>query len=141
MNLTRGEGGKCPCPICYVPKNEQQDLDKTHELRTTKGTQAIYNMAMAAPTRKAREAILKPKGIRMIKVYVLLFLAGFSVLNINFRMRFGRFNFLILMLQRRSTICTITLMARVANIFCRNLNATSKPLEVQRWTRLMNSEY
>ena len=71
MNLTHGKGGKSSCPICYVPKNEQQDLNKTHELHTIKETQTMYNMAMAAPTCKAREAILKPKDIRMIKVCTL----------------------------------------------------------------------
>ena len=72
MNLTCGEGSKFPCLICYVPRNEQQELDKTHELHTTKKTQATYDMAIAAPMHKAHEAILKPKGIKMIEVCALL---------------------------------------------------------------------
>ena len=72
MNLTHGKGGKCPCPIYYVPRNEQQELDKTHELCMIKKTQATYDMAIAAPMFKACEAILKPKGIRIIEQCVLL---------------------------------------------------------------------
>lgn len=68
MNLTRGEGGKCPCPVCYVPREEQSDLTKTYEPRTAEDTQQIYRLASTQVTHAAREEILKSKGIRMLEV-------------------------------------------------------------------------
>lgn len=70
MNLTRGEGGKCPCPVCLVPRDEQSDLTKTHEPRTAKETQEIYLLASAQTSQVAREDILKPKGMRMLEVII-----------------------------------------------------------------------
>lgn len=68
MNLTRGEKGKCPCPYCYVPHNEQSDLTKTHEPRTAEDTQRTYELASIQSTQAAQEEILKSKGMRMLKV-------------------------------------------------------------------------
>jgi hypothetical protein len=72
MNLTRGEGGKCPCPVCYVPHDEQSDLTKTHKPRTAVETEQIYRLASSQTTQVARENLLKSKGMRMLEVIILL---------------------------------------------------------------------
>ena len=68
MNLTCSEGGKCPCPICYVPKSEQADLTKIHKLHIVIESQEIYHQALAQKTKAARKELLKLVGLRMIKV-------------------------------------------------------------------------
>ena len=68
MNLTRGVNGKCPCPICFVPQEEQADLTKTHESRMAAKTQDIYHQAEAVLTLAEGEEILKEKSAVMIKV-------------------------------------------------------------------------
>jgi hypothetical protein len=70
MNLTRGEGGKFPCPTCYVPQNEQSDLTKTHKPRTALDTQQIYQLAFKQTTLAAREELLKSRGMRLLEVSI-----------------------------------------------------------------------
>jgi hypothetical protein len=67
MALIRGANGKCPCPICLVPKDEQHDLGKTFRERTAFDTQTIVEHAMNLPRERA-ESHLKKNGLRPIRV-------------------------------------------------------------------------
>jgi hypothetical protein len=63
MNLTHGQNGNCPCPVFYVPQNEQSDLTRTHEPRTAEDAQQVYQLASIQSTQAAQEEILKSKGM------------------------------------------------------------------------------
>ena len=71
MNLTRGANGLFPCPICYVPKNEQSDLQKAHPPRCTEESQKSYLDVMAQP-KTAGEALLKSKGLCSVEVRLII---------------------------------------------------------------------
>jgi hypothetical protein len=68
MALIRGAQGKFPCPICFIPKDEQSDLTQVYDLRTAKDTQKTLKAADALEHGTAKEALLKSKGLRYIKV-------------------------------------------------------------------------
>lgn len=69
MALIRGEKGLYPCPFCLVPKDEQADLTKTHELRTAEHTQEVFN-AGSELTAAEHEDLLKSNGMRNVEVFV-----------------------------------------------------------------------
>ncbi|KAJ7111639.1 hypothetical protein C8R43DRAFT_1091525 [Mycena crocata] len=64
MALIRGLQGLYPCPICFVPWNEQSDLSTEHPLRTAKESEEILTTARAKNTAAEREEILKDHGLR-----------------------------------------------------------------------------
>ncbi|KAJ7862034.1 hypothetical protein B0H14DRAFT_2575682 [Mycena olivaceomarginata] len=66
MALIRGLQGMYPCPICFVPWNEQSDLSTEHPLRTGSGSQHIVEEARKQRTKEEREAHLKDHGLRDI---------------------------------------------------------------------------
>ena len=127
MNLTRGEKGNYPCPVCYVPKNEQSDLTKTHEPRTALDTQQIYRLASIQTTQAACEDLLKSRGLRMLEVIIPfdLYTQASDLMLTQPRMRSGPLNFLTRMLLLHLTICIIMRMAWVVNIFGQNFSDTS----------------
>ncbi|KAI0309431.1 hypothetical protein OF83DRAFT_1166855 [Amylostereum chailletii] len=50
MSLIDGFGGKLPCPICLVPKDQLSDLHTISELRTATESQAIVKHARELPS-------------------------------------------------------------------------------------------
>ncbi|KAJ7440438.1 hypothetical protein FB451DRAFT_1344109 [Mycena latifolia] len=67
MSLIRGLQGLYPCPICFVPWNEQSDLSSEHPRRTGKGSQEIVKDARTKDTAAEREEILKDNGLRNVE--------------------------------------------------------------------------
>ena len=67
MALIRGTNGKCPCPVCLVPKDEQHNLGKTFRERTAFQSQTVVEHAMNLPHETA-EKHLKKNGLRPIRV-------------------------------------------------------------------------
>ncbi|KAJ7687097.1 hypothetical protein B0H17DRAFT_1302090 [Mycena rosella] len=66
MALIRGLMGLYPCPICFVPWNEQSDLTTENPLRTGTESQEILKNARAQRLLREREEILKDHGLRDI---------------------------------------------------------------------------
>ncbi|KAK7059887.1 hypothetical protein R3P38DRAFT_3523832 [Favolaschia claudopus] len=64
MALIRGSGGLYPCPICFVPWNEQSNLSEKHPLRCADDTARIIEEARQMPTAKDKEEHLKQNGLR-----------------------------------------------------------------------------
>ncbi|KAJ7757236.1 hypothetical protein DFH07DRAFT_868144 [Mycena maculata] len=64
MALIRGLQGLYPCPICFVPWNEQSDLSAEHPLRTGSESQHIVEQARELRTAADREEHLKDHGLR-----------------------------------------------------------------------------
>jgi hypothetical protein len=71
MALIRGLQGLYPCPICFVPWNEQSDLSSEHPDRTGPESQRIVEEARSKVTAAEREEILKDNGLRDVDVRVL----------------------------------------------------------------------
>ncbi|KAJ7116962.1 hypothetical protein C8R44DRAFT_832414 [Mycena epipterygia] len=67
MALIRGLQGNYPCPICFVPWNEQSDLSTEHPLRTGKESEEILRNARAKRTLGEREDLLKDNGLRDVE--------------------------------------------------------------------------
>ncbi|THH17156.1 hypothetical protein EUX98_g9183 [Antrodiella citrinella] len=67
MALIRGIGGKCPCPICLVPKENLLDITLTYPLRSTETMKGTYEKAHSERLAAEREAILKEKGLRDVE--------------------------------------------------------------------------
>jgi hypothetical protein len=80
MALIRGSGGLCPCPICLIPKDKQSDLSISYTLRTAKDTQNVLKRADACNYDYEKQDLLKPLGLRYIKVESL----GLYYSNIDF---------------------------------------------------------
>lgn len=68
MALIRGLQGLYPCPMCFVPWNEQSDLSTVHPMRTGDGSQQILEEARAKRTAAEREEHLKDHGLREVEV-------------------------------------------------------------------------
>ncbi|KAJ7088189.1 hypothetical protein C8R44DRAFT_836122 [Mycena epipterygia] len=66
MTLIRGLQALYPCPICFVPWNEQSDLSTEHPLRTGAESQHILRDARAKRTVAEREKILQDHGLRNV---------------------------------------------------------------------------
>ena len=129
MNLTRGVGGKCPCPVCFVPQDEQSDLTKTHKPRTAIDTQQLCRLTSIQSTQAAREEILKSKGMRMLEVVIVLELHAtgrpVDLMLTQSRTLSGLLNFPTRMQLLHSTTCTIMRMESVVNTFGRNFSDMS----------------
>ncbi|KAJ7749592.1 hypothetical protein DFH07DRAFT_869219 [Mycena maculata] len=67
MALIRGLQGLYPCPICFVPWNEQSDLSMEHPLRTGEESEQILGNARAKRTLAEREEVLKDHGLRDVE--------------------------------------------------------------------------
>ncbi|KAJ7508184.1 hypothetical protein B0H11DRAFT_1848468 [Mycena galericulata] len=67
MALIRGLQGLYPCPICFVPWNEQSDLSTEHPKRTATASEKILGDARAERTAAAREEVLKDHGLRDVE--------------------------------------------------------------------------
>ncbi|KAJ7260762.1 hypothetical protein C8J57DRAFT_1072259 [Mycena rebaudengoi] len=64
MALIRGLQCLYPCPICFVPWNEQSDLATTHQVRTGLESKQILEEARDCETAGEREKLLKDNGLR-----------------------------------------------------------------------------
>ena len=80
MALIRGTNGKCPCPVCLVPKDEQHNLGKTFRERTAFQSQTVVEHAMNLP-RETAEKHLKKNGLRPIRVRQFINLLHLSISN------------------------------------------------------------
>ncbi|KAK7001923.1 hypothetical protein R3P38DRAFT_2540149 [Favolaschia claudopus] len=67
MTLIRGLQSLYPCPICFVPWNEQSDLSTEHPLRTAKDSKARLEEARACATLGEREELLKDYSLRDVE--------------------------------------------------------------------------
>ncbi|KAG0707969.1 hypothetical protein DFH29DRAFT_979579 [Suillus ampliporus] len=63
MLLIQGVRSLWPCPICLVPRDALSDASKRYPLRTSKGSQAIVNLAQTKHTLEEREKTLKEYGL------------------------------------------------------------------------------
>ncbi|KAJ6553880.1 hypothetical protein B0H10DRAFT_1848583, partial [Mycena sp. CBHHK59/15] len=63
MALIRGLQALYPCPMCFVPWNEQSDLSTKHLLRTAEDSQQKLEEARACQTAAEREEILKANSL------------------------------------------------------------------------------
>lgn len=68
MALIRGTNSKFPCPVCLVPDTQMRD-GSTHQPRTSKAMEQVYNEAAAMPSAEQREEHLKGYGLRNVKVH------------------------------------------------------------------------
>jgi hypothetical protein len=67
--LIRGVKGLCPCPICLVPADKLlEHAPEGYEHRTATQTKLIIDEANKAITNTAKEAVLKPYGLRDVPV-------------------------------------------------------------------------
>ncbi|KAJ7046207.1 hypothetical protein C8F04DRAFT_1322991, partial [Mycena alexandri] len=67
MALIRGLQGLYPCPVCFVPWNEQSDLLTEHPLRTGKESEEILEDARSKRTAAERDQHLKDHGLRNVE--------------------------------------------------------------------------
>ncbi|KAI0027107.1 hypothetical protein K488DRAFT_74803 [Vararia minispora EC-137] len=67
MALTRGSGGKFPCPICLVPASQQTDLLTRHPLRTAEQSQQVVKDARLKPTLEQRDQLLSDYGLHNVE--------------------------------------------------------------------------
>jgi hypothetical protein len=67
MALTRGNQGKRPCPICYIPLEELADMHASFTLRTVEETKEIIYDARKLNVTD-RNAVLSEKGLRDVDV-------------------------------------------------------------------------
>lgn len=68
MALIRGLNALYPCPICFVPWNEQSDLSTEHPKRTGQESKMILEKARAFRTAAEREQLLKDNSLRDVEV-------------------------------------------------------------------------
>ncbi|KAG1826384.1 hypothetical protein DFJ58DRAFT_719975 [Suillus subalutaceus] len=66
MTLIRGLTGKFLCPVCLVPQDQQSDL-RTHELRTSRQSEAILHTARSMSYEKEKEDRLKAFSLRNVQ--------------------------------------------------------------------------
>ncbi|KAI0700322.1 hypothetical protein BC835DRAFT_1304172 [Cytidiella melzeri] len=62
--LIRGLGGNAPCPVCLVPKGTLSDLRTEYAYRVAAEVQELVHKV---ESKKAKEAALKPLGLRAVK--------------------------------------------------------------------------
>ncbi|KAJ7099080.1 hypothetical protein C8R44DRAFT_642451, partial [Mycena epipterygia] len=67
MTLIRGLNALYPCPICFVPWNEQSDLSTEHPKRTGQGSKMILEEAQTLRTAAEREELLKDNSLRNVE--------------------------------------------------------------------------
>jgi hypothetical protein len=68
MALIRGLNAMYPCPICYVPWQEQSDLSTENPHRVAQDSERLIQEARALRTAAEREELLKDNGLRDIEV-------------------------------------------------------------------------
>lgn len=68
MALIRGVKSDFPCPICLVPGDQMSD-GSTHDLRTTRSMQKVYDEAMKLPTKTRQHEHLQKYGLRRVEVW------------------------------------------------------------------------
>lgn len=71
MALIRGLKGNYPCPICFVPTEEQSDLTAQFNLRTSQHAQAAVQTARSLNVEDG-DNYLKDLGLRKLDVRVCL---------------------------------------------------------------------
>jgi hypothetical protein len=57
-----------PCPICFVPWQEQPDLSTEHPQRIAEDSKRLIQEARALRTAAEREELLKDNGLRDVEV-------------------------------------------------------------------------
>jgi hypothetical protein len=57
-----------PCPICFVPWQEQSDLSIEHPQRVAEDSERLIQEARALRTAAEREELLKDNGLRDVEV-------------------------------------------------------------------------
>ncbi|KAJ7509461.1 hypothetical protein B0H11DRAFT_2168801 [Mycena galericulata] len=67
MTLIRGLQALYPCPICFVPWNEQSDLSTEHPRRTAEDSKQKLQEARACQTLAQREEILKENSLQDVE--------------------------------------------------------------------------
>lgn len=65
LALIRGLRGNSPCPICLVPKGHLSELAQRYPERREED---VEEKVEKVETKKAKEAVLKPLGLRAVKV-------------------------------------------------------------------------
>jgi hypothetical protein len=68
MALIRGLKSMYPCPICYVPWQEQSDCSTEHPQRVAQDSERLIQEARAMRTAAEREELLKDNGVRNVEV-------------------------------------------------------------------------
>lgn len=89
MALTRGFGGKCPCPICLVSPEDLADLSKICTLRTAQTMRSTLERACEEQLAREKEAVLKSVGLRGVEVNTI-FSCTYYFLTPFCRTSFGR---------------------------------------------------
>ncbi|KAJ7886048.1 hypothetical protein B0H13DRAFT_1889327, partial [Mycena leptocephala] len=67
MALIRGLTSMYPCPICFVPWQEQSDLSTEHPQRIAEDSKRLIQEARALRTAAEREELLKDNGLRDVE--------------------------------------------------------------------------
>ncbi|KAJ7914598.1 hypothetical protein B0H13DRAFT_2250692 [Mycena leptocephala] len=67
MALIRGLTSMYPCPICFVPWQEQSDLSIEHPQRVAEDSERLIQGARALRTAAEREELLKDNGLRDVE--------------------------------------------------------------------------
>ncbi|KAJ7845296.1 hypothetical protein B0H13DRAFT_2239099 [Mycena leptocephala] len=67
MALIRGLNAMYPCPICYVPWQEQSDLSTEHPHRVAQDSESLVQEARTMRTAAEREELLKDNGLRDVE--------------------------------------------------------------------------
>lgn len=73
MSLIRGIGGKAPCPVCIVKKEQQHELyaQRLYPLRDWKAEEKLVQQVKSLPARKQKaesDRLLKEIGLRPVEV-------------------------------------------------------------------------
>lgn len=91
MSLTRGFGGKRPCPICLVPDTKLSDLSHDYEPRTAERMQEVLAAANGMDRKSDGDDLLKSYGLRRVEVCPNLFyLSMRRISKSTFRMCSGK---------------------------------------------------
>lgn len=69
MALTRGKGGNCPCPVCFVRKEDLSKISSIPDapLRTQAHTAQVIAKAFTMKKTDA-DAYLQQYGLRLVQV-------------------------------------------------------------------------
>ncbi|KAJ7922455.1 hypothetical protein B0H13DRAFT_2230481 [Mycena leptocephala] len=67
MALIRGLTSMYPCPICFVPWQEQSDLSIEHPQRVAEDSERLIQEARVLRTAAEREELLKDNGLRDVE--------------------------------------------------------------------------
>ena len=81
MALIRGTNGKCPCPICYVPKERQGQVVQTYPICVAETVQQIFQSLKDASKSK-QEKTMKHLGLCYIMVSKVFLCINFLLTEI-----------------------------------------------------------